>query len=587
MKKLITILSGMAIIAGIILTIQAISVPQAPLGDNIDLSQTYQVSRENIAEKILATGKVISSENIKDLNFYKKGTIKNIFVKEGDDVDFNDILMMIENTELDSQKTQALAQIKNAQINLDKVVSSGSEVRKPNQVAISNAQNNLAMIRSLAESNIRLAENQVSLTQSEVNSANKNLNEIQVQINASSGSVDVNYDNIINETYFTLDSSIWFLNKMQEKYFYRNDQTSFKVKEKESRTLKSYYSAKWYYEAYLDSKNPVDWIIREMPEKISKALKETEETYRLLLTSFDNDPLYQNILTDDDGDKIDETRREINSARSKTNQLSDNQNKSDNNLRVLLNLAQERKESAQASLLSANQNLANVRQESQGLIGQAEDLLRRAYDQVIVSFKTADLSAIEIVKQKLTQAQNNYNQLLEKPALQEIRSPIKGKIKEININIGDLLQKDTSIFKVSTSDNLSIRVEIEDSDIKNIHLFDEVIIRSADFPQKISRGIISKIGEEVIVNFEACPKDKIECFLPKIKMAVNLEILTREKKNALVVPKEFLTEQEGKSFVKLEKDGEKILQEVRIGIINGEFVEILEGVEEGDTIYLP
>jgi len=598
MKKIITTLSGLAIIAGIILTIQAISAPQTSLEDIVDLSETYQISRKDIAEKTSATGKVISSEEIMDLSFDKEGIVKNIFSKEGDRVERNDILMTIENTELSARKIQALAQIESAQINLDKVLSSGSEIRKPNQAAISNTQSNLAMIRNLAESNIRLAENQVNLAQAEVNSANKNFNEIQAQIDSFSGSVDADYENIINETYFTLDNSIWFLNKMQEKYFYRNDQIGFKIKEKESETLKSYYSAKWYYETYLDSEDSIDWLMREMPEKISKALKETAETYRMLLTSFDENPLYQNILTDDDSDEISETREKINTARSKINQLSDSQNESNNNLQILLDLARERKESAQTSLLSANQNLANIRRESQNLINQAEDLLRRAYDQVIVSFKPADTSAIETARQRLVQAQNNYNQLLKESAIQEIMSPIEGIIKEIDISVGDLLQKNVVIFKIDVSDNLKIQAELKyddreninlfDGRLENIDLFDEVIIKSADFPQKIWQGIVSKIGEkEIIISFENCAKNELKCLKLEKNTMVDLEILTRGKKNALVLPKEYLVEENGKNFVEMKINGEKAFQEVRIGIINGEFVEILQGLEEGDTIYLP
>ncbi len=589
MKRFITILSGMAIVAGIILTIQAISIPQASLEDIVNLSETYQVLRKDIAERTLATGKVISSQEIIDLGFDKEGVVKNIFNKEGDRVERNDVLMTIENAELSAQKVQALAQIGSAQTNLDKVLSSGSEVRKPNQAAILNAQSNLATIRSLAESNIRLAENQVSLAQAEVNSANKNYNEIQAQIDSLSELVSADYENTISETYFVLDNGIWFLNKMQEKYFYRNDQISFKVKEKESKTLRSYHSAKWYYETYLDNENPVDWLIREMPEKISKALKETEETYRLLLTFFDQDPLYQNILTDDDSDKISETRQEINNAQSKINQLSNNQSESVNNFQILFSSAQERKENAQASLISAEQNLANIRQESQNLINQAENLLRQAYDQVIVSFKPANASAIEIARQRLIQAQNNYNQLLKESAVQEIVSPIEGIIKEININIGDLLQKNINVFKMDISDNLNIQAEMDFNDTKNVGLLDEVIIKkSIDSSPKIWQGVVSKIKEtEIILSFEICAKNELKCFKLEENTIVDLEILTREKKNALVIPKEYLTEESDKNFVKMEINEEKAFQEVRIGIVNGEFIEILQGLEEGDTVYLP
>jgi len=587
-KKIISFVSVIAIIIGIILTIQAISAPTSSL-EEFDFGETYSVSRQDVAEKIYATGEVITGKDLVDIKFDQEGIVNSVFVNAGDSIKRGDNILSLEIENLEEQKNQALRDIEKAQSDLDKILSSGTKTEEPNQAAILAAQANLNTIRNIAEANIRLAQNQVNLAQGQFNSANQNLNDLKNQINNLPEIDSINYENVINEVFFALDNAVWFFNEIQDEYFYSNDQTAFKLREREAEALKDFYTAKWYYETYMDEDEPADWLVREMPDKFKESLREMADTYKLLLESFENDPLYQDVLSVENRDEIDETREEINEAQSKTNQLIQGFQSNSVELQALIDSAETRKIETLAFLNDANQHLLNVQEESRNLISQAEEQLRQAYNQIITNFKPADSASVETAKQALVEANNRYTQLLSKTNTQILTSPIDGIVSEVNVSSGDRINKDSVVMKIDAQESLEISTLLETVDLIKIDLFDEVKIKSEEYPGKTWQGVVSNIENgETFISFDNCSVDEISCLTKLAKgNSVDLEISIREKKNALVVPKEFLIQEEDKNFVKLEKDQEDILQEVKLGIINGEFVEILDGVEENDVILLP
>jgi len=65
-------------------------------------------------------------------------------------------------------------------------------------------------------------------------------------------------------------------------------------------------------------------------------------------------------------------------------------------------------------------------------------------------------------------------------------------------------------------------------------------------------------------------------------MSVEANIIISEKKNVLVIPREFLVE-----GTKVKKKGSKELITIKKGVSDLEFVEILEGVDETMEIEMP
>jgi multidrug efflux pump subunit AcrA (membrane-fusion protein) len=67
-------------------------------------------------------------------------------------------------------------------------------------------------------------------------------------------------------------------------------------------------------------------------------------------------------------------------------------------------------------------------------------------------------------------------------------------------------------------------------------------------------------------------------------MSVYAEIITGEKKNVLVVPREAITLRQGKRVTFLIKNERAWQNEVELGIKDAEMVEILKGLSSGEKV---
>jgi hypothetical protein len=64
-------------------------------------------------------------------------------------------------------------------------------------------------------------------------------------------------------------------------------------------------------------------------------------------------------------------------------------------------------------------------------------------------------------------------------------------------------------------------------------------------------------------------------------MSVEANIVTRQQKNALVIPREYLV---GGSQVRVRRDGEELTVPIVKGIQDLQFVEIRSGITEADEV---
>ncbi len=70
-------------------------------------------------------------------------------------------------------------------------------------------------------------------------------------------------------------------------------------------------------------------------------------------------------------------------------------------------------------------------------------------------------------------------------------------------------------------------------------------------------------------------------------LSVTVNLVTAQKSNVLTVPNRAIVRQQGKTYVKLEKNGTTEQVPVTTGIANSQYTEVTEGVAEGDVVVLP
>jgi HlyD family secretion protein len=67
---------------------------------------------------------------------------------------------------------------------------------------------------------------------------------------------------------------------------------------------------------------------------------------------------------------------------------------------------------------------------------------------------------------------------------------------------------------------------------------------------------------------------------------INIKIKIDDKDNILIVPEEAVYEKNEKTYVEVLENGEPKEVEVVLGIENEDFIEIIDGLEEGQEVIL-
>jgi len=217
-----------------------------------------------------------------------------------------------------------------------------------------------------------------------------------------------------------------------------------------------------------------------------------------------------------------------------------------------------------------------------------------------------------------------------------ISSPIDGVVTKLNkeegeIALGSQFQEDV-IMVVSDLSNMEAVVEIDENDVVNISIGDSAKISVDAFPDTVLWGIVSEIAhsakskglgtQEEVINFEVkvAVLDRIESVRPG--MSSNVDIITDVRNDVLNIPIQAVTvrtkgdisrskqpknrrrrnvesdssdntnkdisdkvdEEDFQEVVFVVEDKVAKLRPIKTGITGDADIEILDGLEEGETV---
>jgi HlyD family secretion protein len=132
---------------------------------------------------------------------------------------------------------------------------------------------------------------------------------------------------------------------------------------------------------------------------------------------------------------------------------------------------------------------------------------------------------------------------------------------------------------------------VDEPDLGRIRKGQPVRIEWDGLPNEHWTGLVEKMAEQVIalnnrsVGEVLCSVDSgPRGLIPNIN--VRVEITTETKNNALVVPRNAVFNQDGKPSVIVSTPTETIMKHVDLGVNTPEEIEILKGINEGDSVVL-
>ncbi len=216
------------------------------------------------------------------------------------------------------------------------------------------------------------------------------------------------------------------------------------------------------------------------------------------------------------------------------------------------------------------------------------------FEQKTVAYQTSK-SNYEIANSKYAQAKrqlatetklasNNYTITSKQKEDYTIKSMMDGTVYDVLKEPGELITPQTQLAVIGLSNQFIIELEVDEKDISRIKIDQHIEISMDSYKGKVFEGFITSIYP--IMN------ERTRTFTVKAKfinqpptiypnLSVEANIIIHTKKNALVIPTEYLVND---SSVLLE---DKKIKIVKIGLQDYSYVEILEGIKSTDILYKP
>ncbi|MDK2917630.1 MAG: HlyD family secretion protein [Candidatus Petromonas sp.] len=173
-----------------------------------------------------------------------------------------------------------------------------------------------------------------------------------------------------------------------------------------------------------------------------------------------------------------------------------------------------------------------------------------------------------------------------------VYAPISGTVTEISVTEGERVGENSTVAVISDLSNLQIVIPIDELDINKVEVGQKAIVTVDAVPDVVFNAEVSKIALEGEVSNGVATFDVTlslkEMDGLKPGMSANGEISIESKKNVLLLPIEAIQQRQGRKIVLVKNDsGEPQAVQIKLGLVSEDFVEITEGLKEGDIVLYP
>lgn len=589
----------------------------------------------NITQTVTATGSIKADPTI-DLHFQKDGKVSEIVVEEGESVSEGQVLASLENEALDLEveRNRANVDLATAQYNQTKAGYTTEEIRiaesdvQSAQASLDAAETELQNTRAINEANIELAQLAYNQAEDNMVAAERDLETTTKIAEQEIARLELGGPNTqtvaLESAYAKARTSLDIvLTAVQESLFLAEQIIGIRgagfleLDESDRSNLRDLYynPAKEAYEEAIDlqgmlaseaTNEEIDSAITGsvsagnttliMLSQMGEALRDItlrspeQENYILEISSLSSklsnatlalSELQTTILNIKTGSVQDTEsailnyQLQIDAAENAYNTAVNSFEKAAFDLEQSRINAENSNKNAEAQVSIRKANMA---------ASQANLALRRS---PVRETDLAPLAAqIALAKIALRIAENEQKD-------SQLLSPINGVITFIHGTVGEnisLSETALSAFLTIQADELMVEANIPETDISKVNVGDkvEMTIDAFDFTEKF-QGTVAYIDRaetvvQGVVYYQIQTSFNLEDDRLKSGMTTNLEIITDEKENVLIIPARAVNFEDSTRYVELLRNGTPERVEITTGLESDQFVEVTSGLEEGDQI---
>lgn len=231
-----------------------------------------------------------------------------------------------------------------------------------------------------------------------------------------------------------------------------------------------------------------------------------------------------------------------------------------------------RLEKAKISLRNANAEYESMKM-GFGNLYESENAEQKA----VVDEQLRAKSGLFLSEVELKEAQMTFDRSV-------VKAPISGQVADLKYKAGSLVGANTELCQVLGTKEFILKVKVLESDISLISINQKAEVYPISNTQIALKGKVTGINPKV---------DETGLVQVSITLAANKgllpgmnarAIIRAPQSNSLVVPKDALVYRSGRAVVFTIENKESKWNYVEVGKDNGEEVEILDGIEENNTV---
>jgi RND family efflux transporter MFP subunit len=168
-----------------------------------------------------------------------------------------------------------------------------------------------------------------------------------------------------------------------------------------------------------------------------------------------------------------------------------------------------------------------------------------------------------------------------------ITAPISGTIAQKNIKLGMNVTPAINLFKIVDFDSLIATVFVPELEMGNLETGQRVVVNVDALPDKEFYGHIKRVSP-VVDPASGTIKVTVDLSENSAELVpgvfIRTKIVVDTHRNAVILPKRALVKKEERTHVFIVTDGVAREVELSTGYADGEIVEVISGLEEGDLV---
>jgi HlyD family secretion protein len=234
----------------------------------------------------------------------------------------------------------------------------------------------------------------------------------------------------------------------------------------------------------------------------------------------------------------------------------------------------------------------------QGFIGQAAlDESRKAWAladaQVLAAQQQVTSTRVGGAEHSLAlgavaEAQANAETVNAKARYAVIQAPTRGQLIGRNVEVGDVVQAGKVLMTLSPEGAMQLVVQIDEKNLRLMALGQQALASADAYPQQPFKAQVAYINPGINAQTGAV-EIKLDVLEPQHKlkqdMTVSVDLVVARKPQVLALQVGRVNEISGPSpWVWLVQAGHAVRRPVRLGLRGGAWVEVLEGLSEGDAV---